>query len=101
MPRTLAETRMTDDTDPSRAALAVAQRFLLSPESEPPQPASLLAELTKAFGAPSAGLAALPDGQPRFFFPAAEEAPPSWPDDPSLLEQTRQAPGAVGVAEGD
>jgi len=87
-------------TGPCRAVLDLAHRSLVQPAADQPEAPALLADLVKAFGASSAGLARLPDGQPRFVHPASAPAI-AWPIEPSWLEQARHAPGAAGACEGE
>src|SRR5258707_1202322 len=99
----LAHPVTTEPIDVSRAALDFVHRLLLRPASEQPDLPGLLAELTAAFQAESAGLALLPDGQPLVRHPSQPAAPTGWPwqDDPALLSRTRVAPGAVSVETSD
>ncbi|MFO0841891.1 MAG: response regulator [Gemmataceae bacterium] len=84
----------------SQAALEFLHRLLCQPAADQAELPGLLAGLAGAFGAPAAGVAALPEGQALARHPdtpAVEEVTWPWQDDPSLLCRFRQAPGAVAL----
>lgn len=88
--------------DSSRSALEFLHRLLTDSPDHPPNLAGLLAELASAFAASAAGLTPL-EGSLRlaergFVSDArAEEVPPSWRDQPELIEKALHSSSALMV----
>ncbi|MFO0879982.1 MAG: response regulator [Gemmataceae bacterium] len=83
--------------DAAQAVLALLHRLLLKPASDQPGLEALLAELASVFRVTAVGLAELPTARTVARYPITCEPDSPWPwqEDPTLLEATRQAPGAV------
>src|SRR5262245_59000331 len=82
----------------NRAPLDFVHALLLRPCADHPTLGGVLEELARAFAAPSAGLATLPDGRSIRVPHSQPTSAWPWQDDPALLARARQAPGAVAVA---
>lgn len=98
MPVTLDDTATMNDT--SHPVLRFLHRLLTRPAADQPTLPGLLAELTEAFRATAAGVAALPDGRVLMRHPSTPgEGETAWPwqEDPSILARARQVPGAVAL----
>ena len=91
---------MASATDTSRMVLEFIHRLLMRQAADQPTLAGLLAELSSVFSAEGAGLASLPEGVGVARYPANAAAPSKgwpWQQEPSLLAQLRQPPGALAL----